>query len=367
MTTEIYTDGYTKTNKEIRNLLFAAEMKLPEFQKLDTAKTLFILPVGSQEVHGRHLANNTDMISAELMAESSGKLFAKKHEDWNVILFPLLNIGADQLPLPGSIEISRSVVYKTLVDYGRSLAKWGFKNLVVTNGHGGLMHNLALDDACRTCNRKFGMKLISPGTLVFQDYIYGKKFQEMENVMGRKLSAAEKNSLTDMEHAAGWETSFMLARRPDLVAADYKKYGPTNVQIGPFFKKIGQIIDSIGRKTPVIGKLIERGGVTIDESFRLLKVQYKLYAGQKKQEYSYNGDPSVASADIGKAWDAGVSNDLSLLYESVFVSETKKPNDVVSSYSALIILRHDFIVSLEWALIFAALIATIFVHFKLFS
>lgn len=364
MTTEIYTDTYTKTKKEIPNLWFAAEMKLPEFQKLDLAKTLFILPVGSQEVHGRHLTNNSDMISAELMAESSGKLFAEKHQDWNIILFPILNIGSDQLPLPGSIEISRSVVYKTLVDYGRSLAKWGFKNLVITNGHGGLRHNLALDDACRTCNRKFEMKMISPGTLVFQDYIYGKKFPEMEKVMGRKLSTAEKNSLTDMEHAAGWETSIMLARRSDLVAEDYKKYGPTHVQISPFFKKIGKMIDSIGRKTPFIGKLIERGGVTMDEAFRLLKVQYNLYAGQKKKEYSYNGDPSVASADIGKAWDAGVSNDLSMLYESVYINGSKKPNQVVSSFSALVILRHDFMVSLAWVLVLGVLAVTILIHLK---
>jgi len=167
-----------------------------------------------------------------------------------------------------------------------------------------------------------------------------------------------------MEHAAGWETSIMLARRPDLVAEDYKKYGPTNVQISPFFKKIGKMIDSIGRKTPFIGKLIERGGVTMDEAFRLLKVQYNLYAGQKKKEYSYNGDPSVASAEIGHAWDAGVSNDLVLLYDSVYINGSIKPNQVVSSFSALVMLRHYFIVSLACVLVLAALAATILIHLK---
>jgi creatinine amidohydrolase/Fe(II)-dependent formamide hydrolase-like protein len=344
------------------NLFYAAQMRLGEFEILDREKTLFILPVAALEVHGRHMVNCADMLGAEVMAEYSGNLFADRHKDWKVIMLPLLNLGADELPLPGSINFSRSTVYRALVDYGRALHGWGFKNLVLTTAHGGLAHNLALDDACRTCNRKFNMKMISPGILVFQDYIFGNKFPQMEKELGRKLSEAEKTSLIDLEHAAGWETSIMLAKHPEWVTPDYKKLGPTNVQLSPFFKKLGQFFDGIIRKLPIVGGMLKDGGVSFDESLRLLKVQHMIYH-QKKKEFTYCGDPSVASAEIGNAWEAALSKDLFSLYEDVFISGSKKPNEVLSRHSALFILRHSFIVSLAWFGIAAAIIALIYIHF----
>jgi creatinine amidohydrolase/Fe(II)-dependent formamide hydrolase-like protein len=345
--------------KDKDRLLYAAIMHLPEFQKLDREKTLFILPVGALEVHGRHLVNCADMLGAEVMAEYSGNLFAEAHADWKVIILPLLNIGSDELPLPGSVNFSRSTVYRALVDYGRSLSKWGFRNLVLTTAHGGLAHNLALDDACRTCNRKFKMKMISPGTLTFQDYIYGKKFPEMEREMRRKLTEDEKTGLVDLEHAAGWETSIMLAKHPEWVEPDYKKYGATNIQLSPSVKKFAQSLDGIIRRIPFVGSMLKKGDLTLDESFRLLKIFLRLFPGQKKDEFSYCGDPSIASAEIGAAWEAALSKDLFALYEDVFISGSKKPNEVFSRHSALFILRHDFIVSLVWILIALAVIAVI--------
>lgn len=347
-----------KQGKE--NLLYAAIMHLPEFQKLDRERTLFILPVGALEVHGRHLVNCADMLGACVMAEYSGNLFAEAHADWKVIILPLLNIGSDELPLPGSVNFSRSTVYRALVDYGRSLSSFGFRNLVLTTAHGGLAHNLALDDACRTCNRKFHMKMISPGTLAFQDYIYGKKFPEMEREMGRKLTEAEKTGLVDLEHAAGWETSIMLARHPEWVEPDYKKYGATNIQLSPSLKIFAQALDGIIRKIPFAGSMLKKGDVSLDESFRLLKIFLRLFPGQKNEEFSYCGDPSIACAEIGAAWEAALSKDLFAFYEDVFITERKKPNEVLSRHSALFILRHDFIVSLVWILVAAAVVAVIF-------
>ena len=52
MTAEIYTDSLTKTKKGISNLFICTEMMLPEFKKLDPAKTLFILPMGVARFSG---------------------------------------------------------------------------------------------------------------------------------------------------------------------------------------------------------------------------------------------------------------------------------------------------------------------------
>lgn len=352
-----------QTKKDKDNLFYAALMHLGEFEKLDREKTVFILPVAALEVHGRHLVNCADMLGAEVMAEYSGNLFADKHKDWKVVMLPLLNLGSDELPLPGSINFSRSTVYNALVDYGRALYGWGFRNLVLTTAHGGLAHNLALDDACRTCNRKYNMQMISPAILVFQDYIFGNKFPQMEKELGRPLSENEKTGLVDLEHAAGWETSVMLAKHPEWVTPDYKNLEPTNVQLSPFFKKLGQFFDGIIRKIPLVGGMLKNGGVSFDESLRLLKVQHMIYKTQKEKEFSYSGDPSIASAEIGNAWEAALSKDLFSLYEDVFITGSKKPNEVLSRHSALFILRHSFIVSLKWAAVAAAIIAIIYIHF----
>ena len=226
-------NGASGRNRASRkNLVTAGHCLLEDFDSLNREKTVFILPVSSLEVHGYHLPNDTDMTSAVIMAEESGRLFAGKHADWKVVLLPLLNIGTDELPLPGSIEFSRQTVYRALTEYARSLSRWGFRNLVITNGHGGPKHNLAIDDACRTCNRRYGMRVIAPGIRIFQDFIFGKRFRALEAEMSRKLTAAEKAGLTDLEHAGGWETSIILAENRALVGKNYRAYGSSRIQLG---------------------------------------------------------------------------------------------------------------------------------------
>jgi creatinine amidohydrolase len=245
-------------------ILAAADCLLGDFDALDRGKTLFILPVGSLEAHGWHLPNGTDMITTQIMAEETARIFAGAHHDWTVVILPLLNIGTDELPLPGSIEFSRKTVYRALCEYGRSLSRWGFRNLVVTNGHGGLRHNLALDDACRTCNRKYGMRMVSPGVRVFEYFIFGKKFPLIEAELGRKLRATEMEGLTDLEHAGGWETSIIQHIRGDLVAPDFAKYRSSRIRMGNIALSIARIIDKFIRFIPILGRLLSRVGIPVE-------------------------------------------------------------------------------------------------------
>ncbi len=341
----------------------AAWCRLEDFDRLDREKTLFILPVSSLEVHGYHLPNDTDMASSVVLAEESGALFARNHRDWTVVLMPLLTIGADELPLPGSIEFSRGTVYRALREYAWSLQRFGFRNLVITNGHGGLMHNIALDDACRTCNRKYKMKMISPGVRVFQDFIFGKKFPLIERHLRRKLTDREKEGLTDLEHGGGWETSIVLAESPSLVSKDFRRYGSSMVRMGEGAKKWARILEPVFWKLPVLKGIMKVLGVPLIEGFRIKVTADKMY-DQRRERYTYSGDPSVAKADIGRAWKAAMAGEIAALMDRVYITGSARPSEIVSNYSSFLVLRRDFMVIASWILVILLICAALVFSFR---
>ncbi len=349
--------------KTPKNLIRAAWSRLEDFDRLDRERTLFILPVSSLEVHGYHLPNDTDMTSAVAMAEESGAMFARDHGDWTVVLLPLLNIGTDELPLPGSIEFSRKTVYRALKEYAWSLRRYGFKNLILTNGHGGLKHNLALDDACRTCNRRYNMKMISPGIRVYQDFIFGKKFPLMEKELGRKLTDREKEGLTDLEHAGGWETSIILAESPALVSGDFRSYKSSMLTMSEGKKKWARLLEPAARRLPVLGRVLKLLDLPLVEGFRILATADKMY-DQKKERYTYSGDPGVAKADIGRAWKAAMAVEINRLAEKVYITGEARPSEIVSNYSAILVLRRDFMAALSMIVIFLLICTAVAICYK---
>lgn len=336
-----------------KNMVFASWCRLEDFDALDRDKTLFILPVSSLEVHGHHLPNDTDMTSSVVMAEQTGVLFARAHRDWKVVQMPLLNIGTDELPLPGSIEFSRKTVYRALKEYAWSLARFGFTNLVITNGHGGLKHNLALDDACRTCNRRYRMKMISPGVRVFQEFIFGKKFPLIEAELGRDLTEREKEGLIDLEHAGGWETSIVLAENNSLVSRDYKKYTSSMIRLSDSIKKWSRFLEPVIHTLPILRQVMKALALPLEEGLRILATANRLY-DQKKERFTYSGDPSVARADIGKAWITAQAKEMLRLIEMVYCTGEMRPSEVVSNYSVILVIRRDFMVAAVSLLLAAA-------------
>jgi creatinine amidohydrolase/Fe(II)-dependent formamide hydrolase-like protein len=345
------------------NILMAEFCRLADFDGLDRERTLFILPVGSLEVHGFHLPNNTDMVSCVMMAREAGGMFVRRHRDWRVVLMPLLNIGTDELPLPGSIEFSRKTVYRALKEYARSLQRFGFKNLAITCGHGGPGHNLAIDDACRTCNRKYGMKMISPSIRVFQEFIFGKRFRAMEAELGRKLKPAVKKGLVDIEHAGGWETSIMLAEAPSLVSKDFRTYTSSRIKLNRTVKKLAHIIGKVVSRLPVFKGLMRALGLPLDEGIRILLTAGRMYDNKQKR-FTYSGNPSVADAKIGRAFKAAISKEVVELFEQVYITGTGHPSDIVSNYSAISFMRRDFRLVLVWISLLLAVAVILFFCYK---
>jgi creatinine amidohydrolase len=97
---------------------------------------LFVLPVGSTEQHGRHLATGTDTTLVHSVAERAAERAVRPD---TIILAPTLPYGASDhhLPFGGTLSLGATTFLTVLHDLLCSVAQCGCKRAFVLNGHGG--------------------------------------------------------------------------------------------------------------------------------------------------------------------------------------------------------------------------------------
>ena len=90
-----------------------------------------LIPTGTLEPHGV-LPNGSDNLAPEAMARELA-------ERLNALIAPTLNYGVtgDLDAFPGTFSIGAEAYETFVTDLMRGLARNGFKNLVILNGHGG--------------------------------------------------------------------------------------------------------------------------------------------------------------------------------------------------------------------------------------
>lgn len=174
--------------------------KIEELQKSGFDKVVF--GVGSIEQHGPHLPLVTDawagLVIANHVATKLGHTFQA----------PTIRPGCSEahMGFPGSMTISPETLKHLLVDYCDSLARQGFKMIIIVPSHGGNFKPVA--DAMHDINAKVkGARVIA-----YTDLDRNLKALKMawdslkvpENVAGI--------------HAGETETSFMLYTWPEMVS-----------------------------------------------------------------------------------------------------------------------------------------------------
>lgn len=97
---------------------------------------LLVLPVGSTEQHGPHLATCTDALIATAIAERAAESAARPE---TILLAPTLSYGASDhhLPFGGTLSLGVTTFQLVLHDLLASAASAGVKRVFVLNGHGG--------------------------------------------------------------------------------------------------------------------------------------------------------------------------------------------------------------------------------------
>jgi creatinine amidohydrolase len=193
---------------------------------LDRARSVVMLTVSPPEEHGPHLPVGVDLFAARHFAEAvAGRLVAAR-PGWNVLLAPTLPLGSFAFDAAGTLRVRQRVVRDALVDWGASLARAGFRYILVANGHGGPTHLTALEEAAAIVSRRHGVMMASfTGHLAWQ-FLRGRYVERIEEVLGRPFTSAEREALREDAHAGWWETSLMLLLRPDLVGEGYRNLEP---------------------------------------------------------------------------------------------------------------------------------------------
>ena len=113
-----------------------AELRAPDIDRLITARSIFVQPLGAVEQHGAHLPFNTDLLIADRVATTAVERVGEELDVW--LLPPLAYTKSNEHAWSsGTIWLSASTLLAVLDDIGRCVAMTGARKLVFMNGHGG--------------------------------------------------------------------------------------------------------------------------------------------------------------------------------------------------------------------------------------
>jgi creatinine amidohydrolase len=207
------------------------ELAAPALDALDRARTLAIVPVSPIEQHGPHLPVGVDYLAARHFAEAVGERIVSRRPGWTVLLSPTLPLGSFAFDAVGTIGVRQRVVRDAVVDYGRALARAGFRYVLIANGHAGPGHLVALEEAAAIVSRRHRVAMASITGHMAWEFLRGSYLPRVEAALGRSLTADERETLAGDTHAGWWETSLMLLLRPELVDPGYRDLPPARYPV----------------------------------------------------------------------------------------------------------------------------------------
>jgi len=168
-----------------------------------------VIPTAALEQHGHHLGVFTDSI---LVGEITRR--AEEQLRDRMLLAPVMWLGNSHhhLDFPGTMSASPRAYLDLVADMVENFLFHGFRRIVIVNGHGG--NNVPGQQALFEVRQRHRQR--DDLTLLFACYwALGGKPYEVDPTIEQRA----------MGHACEWETSMILALRPELVG-DYQKVKP---------------------------------------------------------------------------------------------------------------------------------------------
>jgi creatinine amidohydrolase len=174
------------------------EMTAPQLGQVARDATVVVAPIAACEQHSRHLPTFTDTLLVTAVAEGVEQRLPRQ-----VLLLPTLWLGASShhLPLGGTLSARVETHVTLLCDLLTPLLEEGYQRLLVLNGHGGNIDTLRL--ALRRLQPRYRGRALT-----------GASYWELAE---KELAALAEGRRKTMGHACEFETSMVLAVRPDLV------------------------------------------------------------------------------------------------------------------------------------------------------
>jgi creatinine amidohydrolase len=188
-----------------------AAMTWEEAREAAGPGSVAILPVGAIEAHGPHLPLETDVIIAQAMARSgAGRLAARGLT--GVILPPLTYTAASFAQgFAGTLSLRPETITAMVLEIAGNLTRHGFGVLAIANAHLDPGHLASLDAAVSAIRRDVGLVVAFPNLAA--------------KPWALRLSDEFRGGAC---HAGQFETSIVLAERPELVRESIQAALPPN-------------------------------------------------------------------------------------------------------------------------------------------
>jgi creatinine amidohydrolase len=177
--------------------------------ELRTGRDTVVVAFGATEQHGRHMPLATDALLGDHLAE----LIAARLE---AFVAPTVRVGCSShhLDFPGTLSLEEETFHAVVADHVRSLARGGFRRVVLLPTHGGNFAPLAA--ALEKLGQVEGIQIVAMTDLTVLLAVAQAGEQEHGVPLG-------EGGL----HAGEWETSMLLAIHPELVDMSHAEAGYT--------------------------------------------------------------------------------------------------------------------------------------------
>ena len=191
--------------------------------EIQNGRDTVIVPFGSTEQHGRHMPLGTDaMLGDELGWRLAERLDA--------FLAPTVRFGCSEhhLAFAGTISLRETTFRQIVTDVVASLSHHGFRQIILLPTHGGNFKPLA--DAVARIKPVNDVRILA--------------FTDLMGLMSVAFNSSKVFDVTPAQsgaHSGEWETSLMLALRPDLVKMDRSAQG----FVGELSEIMAKVFDGI--------------------------------------------------------------------------------------------------------------------------
>ncbi len=190
---------------------YYADLTWKEMGDLLGGEVVAILPVGALEAHGPHLPLATDVIIAEAMAQAGAQVVAAAGKE--VVVLPALPYTAAPFAegFSGTVSLPRATIAQLVADIAAELARQGVSCLAVANAHLDPTHLGALADAADLVRAAGTPRMVHPDLT--------------RKPWAGRLTEEFKSGAC---HAGQYETSVVMAARPELVQDEVRSALPDN-------------------------------------------------------------------------------------------------------------------------------------------
>ncbi|MEV4149838.1 creatininase family protein [Amycolatopsis sp. NPDC049691] len=184
-------------------MTYFADLSSPQVASLvdgDRVPVL-LLPLGAVEPHGPHAPLGTDPLISRGMCERAADRLAAD-EDVHVLVLPEVPYGVTRFAagFAGGVHIGEETLHSLLVDIGSALIGQRLRRILLVNNHFEPAHLVTLRRAVETLN-----------------FAYDGRVALLDLVRRRHAQRLTEEFKSGECHAGRYETSLVLADRPELV------------------------------------------------------------------------------------------------------------------------------------------------------